>query len=75
LYPLLGGTREVALVIASSSTMAGNLTIVGSMANLIVIEQARARGVRISFWEYLRVGLPIAILTLLVNAALAAAHF
>jgi Na+/H+ antiporter NhaD/arsenite permease-like protein len=75
LYPLLGGTREIALVIASSSTMAGNLTVVGSMANLIVIEQARARGVLISFGDYLRVGLPIAILTLLANAAIVALRF
>ena len=75
LYPLLGGTREIALVIASSSTMAGNLTVVGSIANLIVIEQARARGVRISFGDYLRVGLPIGIMTLLVNAAVLSLHF
>ncbi|MGH7781646.1 MAG: SLC13 family permease [Candidatus Binataceae bacterium] len=70
LYPLLGGTRQIALVIAGASTMAGNLTILGSMANLIVVEQARARGVEISFGEYLRAGLPIAIVTLVLNAAI-----
>ncbi|MHB8380950.1 MAG: SLC13 family permease [Candidatus Binataceae bacterium] len=74
LFPLLGGTRQIALVIASASTMAGNLTMLGSIANLIVVEQARARGVRISFGDYLRAGLPIALLTLLVNAAVLSVH-
>jgi Na+/H+ antiporter NhaD/arsenite permease-like protein len=67
LYPLLGGTRAVAIIIASASTFAGNLTVVGSIANLIVIEQARLRGVRIGFLDYLRVGLPVAIATLALN--------
>jgi Na+/H+ antiporter NhaD/arsenite permease-like protein len=70
LYPLLGGAPRVALLIASASTMAGNLTVVGSIANLIVIEQARARGVKIGFLDYLRVGLPIGIATLAVNCAI-----
>jgi Na+/H+ antiporter NhaD/arsenite permease-like protein len=70
IYPLLGATRQVALLIASASTMAGNLTVVGSIANLIVIEQARARGVRIGFFDYLAVGLPIAILTLAINCVI-----
>jgi Na+/H+ antiporter NhaD/arsenite permease-like protein len=51
-----------------SSTLAGNLTILGSVANLIVIEQARAR-VRIGFWQYFRVGAPLAIVTIAVGAA------
>jgi Na+/H+ antiporter NhaD/arsenite permease-like protein len=48
--------------------MAGNLTVAGSIANLIVIEQARARGVKVGFFDYLRVGMPIA--TLAVNWAI-----
>ncbi len=70
LYPLLGGGYRTALLIASASTLAGNLTVVGSIANLIVIEQARARRVRISFMEYLKVGVPVTILTLAVNIVL-----
>jgi Na+/H+ antiporter NhaD/arsenite permease-like protein len=70
LYPLLGGAPRVALIIASASTMAGNLTVVGSIANLIVIEQARARGIRIGFFDYLRVGMPIAVATLAINCAI-----
>jgi Na+/H+ antiporter NhaD/arsenite permease-like protein len=67
LYPLLGATPAVAILIASASTFAGNLTVVGSIANLIVIEQARLRGVRIGFADYLRVGLPVALATLAIN--------
>jgi Na+/H+ antiporter NhaD/arsenite permease-like protein len=57
------------LTLAMSSTLAGNLTVLGSVANLIVIERAR-RHVRISFWEYARTGVPLTILTLLVGVLL-----
>jgi Na+/H+ antiporter NhaD/arsenite permease-like protein len=52
------------LALAMSSTLAGNLTIIGSIANLIVIEGARRRGVRIGLVEYARVGVPLTIATL-----------
>ena len=52
------------LVMAMSSTFAGNLTLLGSMANLIVAERAEARGEPIGFVEYLRVGAPVAALTI-----------
>jgi Na+/H+ antiporter NhaD/arsenite permease-like protein len=52
------------LALAMSSTLAGNLTVLGSVANLIVVENARREGVTISFWEYCRAGIPITILTL-----------
>src|SRR5438874_4169052 len=49
-------------VLALSTTFAGNLTIVGSVANMIVIESAREH-LEVSFWDYARVGIPITILT------------
>ena len=52
------------LALAMSSTLAGNLTILGSIANLIVIEGARRRGVTITFGEYLRVGVPVTLATI-----------
>ncbi len=52
------------LVMAMSSTFAGNLTLLGSMANLIVAERAGARGERIGFVDYLRVGVPVTALSL-----------
>ena len=66
--PLVGHLANPArawLTLAMSSTLAGNLTVLGSVANLIVIQQARHK-VRIGFWEYFRVGAPLAILTILL---------
>jgi Na+/H+ antiporter NhaD/arsenite permease-like protein len=57
--------RETAwLALAMSSTFAGNLTVLGSVANLIVVESARREGVVVSFGEYCKVGVPLTILTL-----------
>jgi Na+/H+ antiporter NhaD/arsenite permease-like protein len=47
-----------------ASTLAGNLTLLGSVANLIVAETARREGVRLSFGEYLKTGVPITLGTL-----------
>jgi Na+/H+ antiporter NhaD/arsenite permease-like protein len=70
LYPMLGGGPALAMLIASASTYAGNLTVVGSIANLIVIEQARLRNVEITFGDYLRVGVPVTIVTLAINSTI-----
>ncbi len=52
------------LALAMSSTFAGNLTLIGSVANLIVVEQARAQGApEVTFLEYLKVGVPVTVLT------------
>jgi len=51
------------LTLAMASTLAGNLTILGSVANLIVIERARGQ-VKIGFWEYAKTGVPLTILSL-----------
>lgn len=52
------------LVLAMSSTLAGNLTVLGSIANLIVVEGARRRGVEIGFGVYAALGVPLTLLTL-----------
>lgn len=52
------------LVLAASSTFAGNSTLLASIANLIVAERAAAHGVSVSFGAYMRVGLPITLATL-----------
>jgi Na+/H+ antiporter NhaD/arsenite permease-like protein len=61
--------RHAWLVLAMSSTLAGNLTVLGSVANLIVVERAR-REVEISFWDYARVGIPVTLATLAIGVAL-----
>ena len=65
--PTFGEPARAWLLLAMASTLAGNLTILGSVANLIVVEQARGAGVQIGFLEYSRVGVPITVLTLLVG--------
>jgi len=67
LIPTFGEPTRAWLLLAMASTFAGNLTIMGSVANLIVVEQARSAGVRIGFGEYSRVGVPVTLLTLLVG--------
>ena len=52
------------LILAMASTLAGNLTITGSVANLIVVERARQLGIEISFWRYLLLGVPVTAITL-----------
>ncbi len=55
------------LLLAASSTLAGNLTLFGSVANLIMVEAAGSQGYSLSFWEHLRFGVPITLMTLLVT--------
>ena len=55
------------LMVAMASTFAGNFTVLGSIANLIVIEKAGWKGVTIDFWAYARVGMPLTLLTLLAG--------
>lgn len=52
------------LALAMSSTFAGNLTLIGSVANLIVAESSKRRGIKLEFSEYLKVGLPVTFVTL-----------
>ncbi|HEX3497488.1 MAG TPA: anion transporter [Methylocella sp.] len=51
-------------IVAMSSTFAGNLTLIGSVANLIVAERAKQAGVTISFLAYWRIGLPLTLASL-----------
>jgi Na+/H+ antiporter NhaD/arsenite permease-like protein len=60
--------HRIWLVIAMSATLAGNLTLLGSVANLIVAERARTAGIAISFWTYCCAGIPLTLITLAVGA-------
>ena len=64
LIPSFGEPDRGWLILAMASTLAGNLTILGSVANLIVVEAARDARVTIGFLEYCRVGVPLTVLTL-----------
>jgi Na+/H+ antiporter NhaD/arsenite permease-like protein len=63
-----GGTRSY-LTLAMASTFAGNLTLLASIANLIVAERAAQAGVAFGFASYLRVGIPITLATLALGTA------
>ncbi|MGE5172309.1 MAG: SLC13 family permease [Betaproteobacteria bacterium] len=67
----LGSGHFLWLALAMSSTLAGNLTLIGSVANLIVVQQARRR-VEIGFMEYFRAGALITIITVAIGIAVLA---
>lgn len=56
-------------VLALATTFAGNLTILGSVANIIVVESARGQ-IDVGFWDYARYGIPITVLTTLAGVAM-----
>jgi len=68
LIPGFSDPHTAWLTLAMASTLAGNLTITGSVANIIVVETAKPE-IEIGFWDYFRVGLPITVTTLLLGSA------
>jgi len=75
LIPGFANAHTAWLALAMSSTLAGNLTITGSVANIIVVETAKPE-IEIGFWDYFRVGLPITIATLVFGSVwLAFLHY
>jgi Na+/H+ antiporter NhaD/arsenite permease-like protein len=66
--PTLSDPQRAWLVVAMAATLAGNLTLVGSVANLIVAQRAKARGVEISFSTYFKVGAPLTFITVLIGS-------
>jgi Na+/H+ antiporter NhaD/arsenite permease-like protein len=55
------------LSLASAATLAGNATIIGAVANLIVIEVAKKHNIEISFWQFFKIGILVTIITLLIS--------
>jgi Na+/H+ antiporter NhaD/arsenite permease-like protein len=68
LVPQFADPHKTWLLLAMASTLAGNLTITGSVANIIVVESAKPE-VEIGYRDYLRAGVPITLLTLTVGWA------
>lgn len=56
-------------VLALSSTLAGNLLIVGSIANIIVVNEAARNGIKIDWREHAKLGIPITVVTLAITSA------
>ncbi len=64
--PRLPDPHTAWLMLAMTSTLAGNLTITGSVANIIVVEKARAEA-HIGFVEYMKIGVPVTLITLAIG--------
>jgi Na+/H+ antiporter NhaD/arsenite permease-like protein len=67
LIPALPDPAQGWFTLAMATTLAGNLTLLGSVANLIVAESAKERGITLSFGEYFKAGLPITLGSLAVG--------
>src|SRR4029077_18224473 len=68
LLPFVARQAGTGYAMALASTFAGNAVLVGSLANLIVAEQAGRLGIRFGFREHLRVGLPVTLISLALAA-------
>jgi Na+/H+ antiporter NhaD/arsenite permease-like protein len=66
LIPQFHDSQTAWLMLAMSSTLAGNLTITGSVANIIVVEKARAEA-HIGFVQYMKIGVPVTVATMTVG--------
>jgi len=54
----------IGYVLALANSFGGSLIIIGSVSNIIVVQQARQMGVRISFWDFARLGIPVTLAAL-----------
>jgi Na+/H+ antiporter NhaD/arsenite permease-like protein len=61
------GSNNLWLALVTSSTLAGNATILGAAANVIVVETGNKMGVEVSLWQFMKAGLPITVITLLLS--------
>jgi Na+/H+ antiporter NhaD/arsenite permease-like protein len=53
-----------ACILALANSFGGSLIIIGSISNLIVVQQAHALGIKISFWDFARLGIPVTLAAL-----------
>jgi Na+/H+ antiporter NhaD/arsenite permease-like protein len=69
MLPILKSTSSdlLWLSLASAATLAGNATIIGAVANLIVIEVAKKYDIEIGFWQFFKVGFLITLISLLIS--------
>ena len=67
LVATLSNPRAGWLTLAAASTLGGNLTLLGSVANLIVAEMAAKRGIKLTFWEYTKPGFVITLISFAVG--------
>ena len=61
--------------LAAGSTLGGNATIIGAVANIIVVEKAYSQGVKLGWWEFSKVGLVVTALTIAASIGILALEF
>lgn len=66
----IAGSDMLWMGLASASTLAGNATIIGAMANLIVIESADKHGYSISFMDFFKIGIVVTLVTMPLSLGL-----
>jgi len=54
----------MAYILALANSFGGSLIIIGSVSNIIVVQQAREMGIKISFWDFARLGIPVTLAAL-----------
>ena len=54
----------MAYILALANSFGGSLIIIGSVSNIIVVQQAREMGISISFWDFARLGIPVTLAAL-----------
>ena len=63
-----GTGEEARMALAAGSTLAGTFTILGAASNVIIVDNAERRfGVRVGFWEFARVGIPLGVAQMLLT--------
>lgn len=67
-----GGSTQLWLALAASSTLAGNATILGAAANVIVVQVAAREGAEVSMRDFVKAGLPVTAVTLVLSTVLIA---
>jgi Na+/H+ antiporter NhaD/arsenite permease-like protein len=61
------GTAQL-MALAAGSTIAGNLTILGAASNVIIVQNAEKQGATLTFCEFMKVGLPLTIIQVVIFA-------
>ncbi len=67
LLPTITGEKS-GTILALSSTLAGNLVIIGSIANIIVVNEAARKEIKIDWFEHARLGVPITLTTMAITS-------
>lgn len=63
---LPAGNMALWFTLATCSTLAGNATLIGSAANVIVSERSETEDIHFNFWKFALIGLPVAVVTILI---------